>query len=267
MEENKIKPENISKDIEYIKSLAEAGDKKPIPFAKVIFFASLVYLIYDNIGNMIFHFFTKIVLNQYMLKVLPNSYENHSNETSILDNLIIVFYNNLIPISFGLFIIGAIIWRKYLFSKGETSNANKAAISIWIGVIIFIITRHYSVYLLLNNPENVRDTIAYYGPPPIGAQTQVQIDYWKWWMKAVPMRSQVPNFLMISSLGWWVTADMSAYKWTKLLAVSGFMFALVFSYYRTAIMFTPLYSVGFTVFYFILIPSAILMWQQARMKN
>lgn len=265
MEENKIKTENISKDIEYIKSLAEAGDKKPIPFAKVIFFASLVYVFYYYIGAIVFRFASNLITERLLFQNYPEVLAKTQPKNNIFNNVLLGINDNILPISLAIFILGIIFWRKYFFSKSETSVANKAAISIWVGVIIFIITRHYSVYLLLNNPENIIDSMKFHTTDPKHAQDQ--INYWKWWMGSVPSMSQVPNFLMISALGWWVTADMSAYKWPKLLAIIGFMLALLFSYYRTTIMETPLYSVGFTVFYFVLVPSAILMRQQAKTKE
>lgn len=112
---------------------------------------------------------------------------------------------------------------------------------------------------MIENPSFVKDTVTHWG----GFHPERWVnpnDLYAALMSAEFNCTQVTRLISIFSLAWWVCADMSEYKWLKIFSIAGFFSFPLMEKYRTEIMFTPLYSVNFAIVFFVILPSALMLY-------
>lgn len=96
---------DLVSEIEYIKEMAQGGDKKPVPFAKIIFWAGIVWLFYYIFLDIVFFKFNLFI---HTLKDVPGFEKLYIPYIAALEN-------NLSLIFFFLFLF-IIIFLENIFS-------------------------------------------------------------------------------------------------------------------------------------------------------
>jgi hypothetical protein len=245
--------ENLKSEIEYIKVMASDGDKKPVPFAKIIFLAGLAWIFYNFLKHLLFYKYTiysRPHIDNINFGKVYNPYFN-----PIIDSA----QSNLHYIIFFAFVAIVFIFRKYFFGVGQKSTANQTILSVWSGVFIFIITRDLSHYLMLDNPDFFNQVSKHWG----GIRPERWIDPKELYIGLLSIEfnyTQVTRLISIFSLAWWISADMTKYKWLKLFAIVGFFSFPLMEKYKSVIIFTPLNSVNFAIIFFLILPAALMLF-------
>lgn len=244
-----IEKQNLKSEIEYIKEMAQNGDKKPVPFAKIIFLSGIAWLFYYLFWDIVF----------FKSKLYLHTLKDEPGFGKLYNPYVAAFGNNLHLIFLTIFASIIIIFRKYFFSAGQKSTANRTILSVWTGVLIFLFTRDLSHNWMMENPNFLKQISEHMGgfrPEQWVEPNQLYIQM----MTAEFDCTQVTRLISIFSLAWWVCADMSKYKWLKIFAIAGFFSFPLMEKYRTEIMFTPLYSVNFAIVFFVILPSALMLY-------
>lgn len=248
--------EKLKDDIEYVKNLAEAGDRTPIPFAAILFFGGIFYLFYAAFSHVLWVKLGKII---HVMK-FPDLIDSGTYQPFLA---IFATYENEVAIA--IFVGLVFFLRNYFFSFGLSATSNKAATSIWVGLALFAVCDWYSNRLFTQNQHNVLDLMDFFGTNPARFSDMAQ--YYSWVLDGQNGSTQIPRLIRLLAIGWWVTADMSAYKWTRLISIVGFVLSPILTYFSRDLTFNVFYTKPSVIIFFVLIPSAILMFQSSSKRT
>ena len=183
--------ESLKSEIEYVKSLAEAGDVNELAVASLILFAGLCFFI-PNFALTIF-----IALEQFEIIKSVNA-----TDVSPILSYSIVFVFIFAPIF--------LLFRKIELSKIKLataqmySGANKAANSVWSAVLVAAIFYIIAQILIMTiakieNSNTLKDTID-------------NLEYFR-----------RPVLFLLIGVGWWVTSSVSKFSKLRIAAYCCFI--------------------------------------------
>lgn len=182
--------ESLKSEIEYVKSLAEAGDKAKFPYGWLLFWGGLavamLYLapIFNNLPP--FSYLGKFYGSPFVMGILQIS-------------------------SIIVFAIYAFISRKKLFAISESAAPNRAVHAVWLAIGLASIDLYLSLGFIACNNQL---------PLPMDANKA-----YSWGAYEALALMFIPTLLSLIGIAWFVTAQLVKNKYLTYLSLAIFICA------------------------------------------
>lgn len=235
--------QDLKSEIEYIKKLAENGDRNSLQIGKILLISSFIILAYYSIEQIIYQTQISLTLNNNNLKTIK-----------IIKN---IFYH-FAPYTFtGAFIMFLISYRKQLFTKSPTPSSARAAKSVWFALILVCLFEYLANYFLLNNLKNfeimaqISNTILEInGSQKLYIRELIETSQ-MWYLK----------FHLLISVGavWWVCADMSKHHWLRYFSLIALFAAPIWANFNYLNLVYPSIDIIIIILIFITLPALLIL--------
>ncbi|MEK7661118.1 MAG: hypothetical protein AAB680_03660 [Pseudomonadota bacterium] len=235
--------ESLKSEIEYIKTLAEKGNIAPSKIGNLLLFGG---------GAFVLYFVIFLIGGRFAMSDVASLTDNFVSKKSLFKFFFVYLTSVFLVLAL---VIG--IWKRDLILGSKASSAAAiSARSVWVGIVLFAISKFLIAMNVQSNPDNLKamlDMVSF-EPEPIG---KFQLG-----MMIYSTSTAGLDFMPLAAIGWWVIGATSKTKWLQVLAVFGLIFAPILALNFGSLYKHPLFlQLPLYVFLYLIIPASILVFK------
>ena len=232
--------QDLKSEIEYIKEMAQGGDKSTIKIGKFLYFLGLLIISY--------YLFEEFVLSGI------THYFAHNNSPNFLSQLHHFFYKYVPYFASAIFIFYIFLFKKQLFDKNRIPSSAIAAKSVWFAVLLFLIFEYASDKAFYFN-NRYFESIAQISDIILQSSGTKQ-NFFRDLNATIQMQFAPIHLLTIFGAAWWICADVSKYYWLRYFSIAAFLASPIYAYFFNILHVNPPIYIIFLVAIFLLLPAS-----------